>query len=657
MIETVGFTQGPSFSQKYLGTLGFDNIHTMRTRHQHKLSAMTLIAPIMAMVLLVGCASDPIPDAEISEPVSDSQQAITTADADTDSDTAEQDIQPVTDLTAELLYDVLLASIAAQRQQPDVALEALSRAVYASRDKRLNATAIQLALRLKDYQKAIELARLMLADEPDNYRVILSLASAQIESEKIEDATDTLVQLGRDQKPGNEAVMQEIAALIARQEDGIQDELSRRFLEATKEDHPSLVFTSALLAARLNQDEEFRKRLDQTLELNPAWEVAAILKLTDLADIEDAGTKMDTWAASFLRRFPDSEQFRVQYARLLIRNNEFDRALSELDIVMEQNPESKDALFTSAVVNMDQKEFERAKSLFTRYIEASNNGDQARLYLAEILIEEEHYDKASPLLRQIQSRQYYLDAQIALSGVIAQQNNIDAGLNYLRNIDVRGEEESVRLILEQDSLLRDFNQEGRSLELLTDALEERPEQPDLLYSRGLLAAQLNKIELIERDMRRLIEIQPENAHAYNALGYTLADQTERYDEALELISKALEYRPDDPFILDSMGWVHYRIGNNEKAIEYLERALELKQDAEIAAHLGEVLWITGKRNEAEKIWNQGMEWGPENAVLLKTIDKFLENQGDQQSALHQDDTLLHTRTIEFRVPLRASIFA
>jgi tetratricopeptide (TPR) repeat protein len=607
----------------------------------------------MAMLLLVGCASDPISDAEFPEPASDSQQAATTADVDT----VEQDLQPVTDLTAELLYDVLLASIAAQRQQPDVALEALSRAVYASHDKRLNATAIQLALRLKDFQKAIELARLMLADEPQNYRVILSLASAQMESEKIEDAIDTLVQLGRDQKPGNESVMQEIAALIARQGEGTREELSRRFLEAAKEDHPSLVFTSALLAARLNQDEEFRKRLDKTLELNPAWEVAAILKLTDLADNEDASSKMDAWAMSFLQRYPDSEQFRVQFARLLIRGNEFDRALSELDIVIKQNPESKDALFTSAVVNMDQKEYERAKSLFTRYIEASNNGDQARLYLAEILIEEERYDKASPLLRQIQSRQYYLDAQIALSGVIARQSNVDAGLNYLRNIDALGEEDSVRLILEQDSLLRDFDQEDRSLELLTDALEERPEQPDLLYSRGLLAAQLNKIELIEQDMRRLIEIQPENAHAYNALGYTLADQTERYDEALELISKALEYRPDDPFILDSMGWVHYRIGNNDKAISYLERALELKQDAEIAAHLGEVLWITGKRTEAEIIWNQGMEWGPENAVLLKTIDKFLESQGDQQSALHQDDTLLQTRTIEFRVPPRASMFA
>ncbi|MGB5705861.1 MAG: tetratricopeptide repeat protein [Arenicellales bacterium] len=605
------------------------------------------------MLLLVGCASDPISDAEFPEPASDSQQAATTADVDT----VEQDLQPVTDLTAELLYDVLLASIAAQRQQPDVALEALSRAVYASHDKRLNATAIQLALRLKDFQKAIELARLMLADEPQNYRVILSLASAQMESEKIEDATDTLVQLGRDQKPGNESVMQEIAALIARQGEGTREEVSHRFLEAAKEDHPSLVFTSALLAARLNQDEEFRKRLDKTLELNPAWEVAAILKLTDLADNEDASSKMDAWAMSFLQRYPDSEQFRVQFARLLIRGNEFDRALSELDIVIKQNPESKDALFTSAVVNMDQKEYERAKSLFTRYIEASNNGDQARLYLAEILIEEERYDKASPLLRQIQSRQYYLDAQIALSGVIARQSNVDAGLNYLRNIDALGEEDSVRLILEQDSLLRDFDQEDRSLELLTDALEERPEQPDLLYSRGLLAAQLNKIELIEQDMRRLIEIQPENAHAYNALGYTLADQTERYDEALELISKALEYRPDDPFILDSMGWVHYRIGNNDKAISYLERALELKQDAEIAAHLGEVLWITGKRTEAEIIWNQGMEWGPENAVLLKTIDKFLESQGDQQSALHQDDTLLQTRTIEFRVPPRASMFA
>ena len=608
---------------------GIESTRAMRTLKNPQLSVKTASSILLALVLLSGCVSGPDSDPEIPEPL---EQA-TPAMPDSKEELSEISDQAVTELTAELLYDVLLASIAAQRQQPEIALEALSRAVYTSRDKRLNANAIQLALRLKDYQKAIELSRLMLAEDPENYRVILSLASAQIESEKIAEAASTLIQLAQDQNPGREYVMQEIAAMIARQDDTIREEVSRRMMEASENDHPALIFTAALLAARLEQDQLFRDRLDRTLEISPEWEVPAILKLTDLADSEQ--DEADLWATNYLERYPESEQFRVQYARILIRDDRYDRALTELDIVLEQNPESKDALFTSAVINMDQKKLERAKELFTRYIEASKNGDQARLYLAEIHIGEEKYDKASPLLRQIQSPQFYLEAQIALSGVIARQSNVEAGLTYLRNIDTRGEEESVRLILEQDSLLRDFDQKDRSLQLLTDALKERPEQPDLLYSRGLLAAQLNKIELIEQDMRRLIELQPDNAHAYNALGYTLADQTDRYEEALELITKALEFRPDDPFILDSMGWVHYRIGNNETALKYLERALELKQDAEIAAHLGEVLWVMGEKSEAEKIWNLGMEWGPENDTLLKTIDRFLDHQSAQQSALRQ----------------------
>ena len=172
-------------------------------------------------------------------------------------------------------------------------------------------------------------------------------------------------------------------------------------------------------------------------------------------------------------------------------------------------------------------------------------------------------------------------------------------------------------------MLREFDQEKRSFALLGEALEARPEHPDLLYSRGLLAAQLDKIDIVEKDLKKLIELQPDNAHAYNALGYTLADQTDRYDEALELITKALEFLPEDAFILDSMGWVHYRRGDMEKALSYLKRAVELKEDAEIAAHLGEVLWIIGKRSEAEKIWDKGKSWNPENVTLLETINRFL----------------------------------
>ena len=178
------------------------------------------------------------------------------------------------------------------------------------------------------------------------------------------------------------------------------------------------------------------------------------------------------------------------------------------------------------------------------------------------------------------------------------------------------------LILEQDLLYRDYEKFDQAKGILDDALQSRPSNPDLLYNRGLLAAEMDLLEVHEQDMRTLIEIQPENAHAYNALGYTLADQTERFDEAFELITKALELAPDDPFILDSMGWVHYRKGNFEEAINYLRQALASKEDAEIAAHLGEVLWLSGSKEEAREIWKLGKEWGPENATLIETLERL-----------------------------------
>ncbi len=529
--------------------------------------------------------------------------------------------QVVTALTPELLTDILVASIASQRNQPEVALEALSRAVYTSRDTRLNASAIQLALQLKDYPEAIQLSRLMLSQQPDNFRIILALANALIQSNRLDDATTELLELAKQQEQGDEPVLQEVASLIARQDGSKRRTLEKNVHKAAEADHPMIVFTAALLASRMQKEPLFRDYLERALELSPEWETAAILKLTDAADQDPE--KMNAWSDTYLDSYPESERFRIQLARLLIQEDELEAAQEVLQQLLEIKPDSAEGLFTAGLVNMDLKNYDLAVDQFIQYIGENENTDQAKLYLAQIYIDQEKYSEASPLLRLIHSRRYYLDAQISLSTVIAKQSNVEAGLSYLRNIDVRGEDQIVRLILEQDSLLREFDQEQRSFDLLGEALEARPEHPDLLYSRGLLAAQLDKIDIVERDLKKLIELEPDNAHAYNALGYTLADQTDRYDEALELITKALEFLPEDAFILDSMGWVHYRRGDMEKALSYLKRAVELKEDAEIAAHLGEVLWITGKRNEAEKIWDKGKSWNPENVTLLETINRFL----------------------------------
>ena len=540
------------------------------------------------------------------------------------------------ELSPELLYDVLVAAVANQRNRPEVALDALVRAVYLSRNRYLTANAIELALRLGDNQQAIDLARLLLAQNPDNVSAVLALATAQVRNELVEDAADTLLDLVGNQDIDGEGVLREVAALVARQKEPARTHLRDRLGRAAADGSPMAAFSAALVAARLEEPEHHRTLLEQVLESMPAWETAAILKLTDIADRER--DQLDTWADYFLGISPEAERFRIQYGHLLIQDERLEESLGQFDAVLAFNPESANALFAAAVVNMEREDYGPAESLFRRYIAGHGNADQARIYLAELLIDQERYGDASPLLRQVQSVEHYLDAQIMISGVIARQSNVEAGLSHLRGIDANGEAESVRLILEQDLLLREFDRMERSLALLTEALVERPEHPNLLYSRGLLAAQLNRIDMVERDMRLLIELQPDNAHAYNALGYTLADQTDRLDEALELITRALALLPEDPYILDSMGWVQYRIGDIDQALEYLVQAWDQKKDAEIAAHLGEVLWVLGRRAEAEDIWEQGKETGPDNTTLLKTIDRFLENDADRRAAAYTRGT-------------------
>ncbi|MCZ7600176.1 MAG: tetratricopeptide repeat protein [Gammaproteobacteria bacterium] len=213
-------------------------------------------------------------------------------------------------------------------------------------------------------------------------------------------------------------------------------------------------------------------------------------------------------------------------------------------------------------------------------------------------------------------------AQLRIAGVLRDRGDHEAALDHLASLVPVSREEEVDLLLTREQVLREMGRPEEAIELIDGALGEVPDDPDLLYSRGLLAAELSRLDLHEKDMRRVIELDPNNAHAYNALGYTLADQTERYEEAPELITRALELAPDDPFILDSMGWVQYRLGDLDQAEQYLRRALDLRTDAEIAAHLGEVLWAAGIRDEARRLWDEALRIDPDNRTLLRTLERF-----------------------------------
>lgn len=533
-------------------------------------------------------------------------------------------------LTPDLLFDILVAAIAGQRGHDELALESLSRAAYQSRDRRLIAEAIQLSMETGQYQNAMDLAQLLSDIEPENFRVVLSLAKAQFSLDQSERALALLSELAGKQDRSRIYVFHEIATLLSQQDkktilDDFLDNVSQQ------PENAGLSMTATILAFRLERSQVFSELVNNTLELEPDWEAPAVLKLTYLSG--QGPELMDQFAQQHLEQFSQHERFRLQYARSLLQNEKLDSALEQFLTVLESNPDSEDALYSAGVLYLDKDLPDKSKSLFERYLELDHGNDQVRIYLSDIEQESGNFARAINYLHGVSSERYYIDAQIKLGRILAKKNGVESGIRHLDQIDAANEEDRTRIILEQDFLFRDHDMLSRSKKILDDGLGRFPENPDLLYNRGLLHAELDMLPLHEIDLRKLIKLQPENAHAYNALGYTLADKTNRLDEAITLIEKANELLPDNAYILDSMGWVHFRLGNNDMAIKFLKQALDTRQDAEIAAHLGEVLWISGRFDEAREVWEQGIEWSPDNAVLKDTIDRLSSNTSNSISSI------------------------
>jgi len=384
---------------------------------------------------------------------------------------------------------------------------------------------------------------------------------------------------------------------------------------------PQVYLAQAWLAYRAERPEIADSALNQALVVRPGWEKVAMMRLSYLNQ-SDNRKQLTDYVETFLRNYPDSGELRITWARLLAEWDEFEKALTQFTKLVEQDPENKEAVYAAAVLNMELGNDPMATRMFVRYLELDPEHDQSRLFLARIAAGQDRFDDALSWLSAVTSAEHIFDAQLRAAFVLADAKRADEALAHLIQMVPDSVPEQVRIYLAQERILRQSEGLEAALELLDAALIDVPGHGDLLYARGLVTAQLKLIDKHEADMRRLIELEPDNAHAYNALGYTLADQTDRLDEALVLIERALVLLPEDPFILDSMGWVHYRLGNNDLAREYLQKAIDLRLDAEIAAHLGEVLWMDGERDQARTVWQRGQEDNPDNSVLRETLRKF-----------------------------------
>ena len=471
----------------------------------------------------------------------------------------------------------------------------------------------------------MDLARLWLAKEPDNPRIRLLLAGALFElgeNDRAYRQFELLLRPGA----GDLGVYQAASDIVARHYRGGDPLGFFQRLVDLRPDDPDGWFSKALLANRLKDSPAVLAAVDQALALRPDWEEAALIKLAILADTgQDVALRQ--FAERFTRSHPRAVHFQLQYARVLFENRDYAGALRQFRAILRHDPENEDAAYAAGLISLDAGEYRRAREYLLLHLKLLPDHDQTRIYLAEAEIGLGNHAAAKRWLNEVSDPELTFRARLKLAEVIAETDGLEAALAHLRGLTAMDADELAQLYSAQDRLLQDAGRLQEAMKVLDEALEQLPGDPDLLYSRGLLAARLKLVSRAEKDLRKLIELEPDNAHAYNALGYTLADITDRYQEAKELVEKALELSPDDPFILDSMGWIWYRLGDYAKALEFLRRAWRIRDDPEIAAHLGEVLWVSGQRKEAEKVLSSALEKFPDNILLKSAMERLEREEG------------------------------
>ena len=324
-------------------------------------------------------------------------------------------------------------------------------------------------------------------------------------------------------------------------------------------------------------------------------------------------------------------EIRMGYARALLDAQRYAEASTQLQLVIRDKPEFASAWLVLGSLQLQDNQLAKAQTSLEHYValaqqasgEESGRGlAQAYLSLAQIAEKRKDFATAESWIARIEDSEEMMQAQTRRASILASQGKLAEGRALIKDLPERNPGDARLKIIAEAGLLRELKQYQLAYDLLGQAIVKFPDETELVYDQAMMAEKLGKLVEMEALLRRVIQDKPEYHNAYNALGYSFADRNVRLPEAKQLISKALEYVPADPFIQDSLGWVEFRLGNSAVAVKIFEEAFKSKPDAEIAAHFGEVLWSMGQRDKAIAIWREGQLLNPENETLLETLKRF-----------------------------------
>ena len=525
------------------------------------------------------------------------------------------------DFTSEQLFQAISGELSAQRGDLERAAEIYFQLATETRDVGIIERAVRFSSAIGDGRSLLELGLLWAQAAPDVPEPHLLLAFQLLEAGRLGQALSHMEQV---LEAGGNFEFSILASATGGIAGARRGELIAGLL-SLKERYPDNRSIRIALVQLLAQNQQFEAALAEFEQMSERAELTPDLVRLHAQLHTSAGRGDGALEAlrAGLEQFPENRELRMTYARLLLQQRELEAAREQFGIMLAQTPDDWDTLLSAGLLDLEMENYASAMEIFEQTLAARLNEDDSHFYLGyakqqlgDVLAAIEHF-------RQVrQGVENFQPAQQQATRLSIQLGQFEEAHDWLAQLSRGSSRLEVRFIAMESAILLQEGYPGRAGELLDLALNRYPNHADLLFARVFVQDSIGDMAGSEADLQQIIRMQPDNARALNHLGYMLADRTERYAEALALIERAIALEPEDPAIIDSLGWAQYKLGILDQALANLRRAYAAFPDHEVAAHLGEVLWALEQHEEAERIWGEALAENPASEYVLPTMERL-----------------------------------
>ena len=585
---------------------------------KYKVFLRLVVFPLI--FLFGGCAGAPPSSGTFAKPEITNESEKSLSQSQTQENEILASKRPIIELSKDILFKIIVAEVAAQRGKIETSTKYYLDLARVTLDPAIIERATRIAVYARNDEASYEAAKLWVDIEPKNPDPHQVLTVMYLRQNNLDEALQHLEVILEVSDGDFDQKLWMVANFLGSEKD---KSMVIRLMERLMTNHMNDVdalYTYAHVSSRIGDIERAESLFERILELKPENEAATMAYVYLLKSKGDMNKALN-WLETILKDRDESFDLRMTYARLLTDAKRFDEARKQFKLLYSKKPDNTDLIYALGLISLQQNQPLESEKYFKRLIELKKYVFDANYYLGRIAEEKNEFDKANNFYFNVQGGENYYDALIRISLIFAKQGNIEEALTNIRSIEKPKDVNRNILIQAEAEILIGEERFEEALDVFNVAIE-RDSHPDLLYSRAMLAEKINRFDILESDLMSIIEKDPNNATALNALGYTLADRGERLEDAYNYIKRAYKLSPRDFYILDSMGWVLYRLGRLDESIDFLQKALDLRNDPEVAAHLGEVHWVMGNKKAAKIVWETALQDTPADDRLLKVIERF-----------------------------------